>query len=165
MKNIEKYPNTNDALAAYNSLEDKIVPFVEWLGCEYEETRQLTLLEAAKELKDLWDKSISSCQSIKLETWNDAINRLSDAAERERRKPVLNFNRYRTAEEAASAFKLICDGVMCENCRSDISVPVAVSLHGSTKRLRRRRNERALQSMPSRRRHWRILLRPPRWVG
>ena len=82
MKNIEKYTNTKDALAAYNSLDLKKVPFDVWLECEFEEPRVPTLIEAAQELKSLWDKSISSCQSVKLETWNDAIDRLSEAAER-----------------------------------------------------------------------------------
>ena len=92
MKNIEKYTNTKDALEAYNALGPGNMPFDKWLGCEYEEPRQLTLLEAAKELKGLWDKSISSCQSVKLETWNDAIDRLSDAIEREKCKPVRNHD-------------------------------------------------------------------------
>ena len=94
MKNIEKYPNTNDALEAYNRLSDKRVTFYTWLECEFEEPRVPTLLEAAKELKSLWDKSISSCQSVKLETWNDAIDRLSDAVEREKCKPVRNCDAF-----------------------------------------------------------------------
>ena len=118
MKNIEKYPSTKDALEAYNALGPGNMPFDKWLGCEYEEPRQLTLLEAAKELKGLRDKAISSCQTIKLETWNDAIDRLSDAAEREGRKPVRNFDKYKTAEEADEAFAAWCYGVdKCEHCR------------------------------------------------
>ena len=94
MKNIEKYPNTNDALEAYNSLAFRTVSFDTWLECEFEEPRVPTLLEAAEELKGLWDKSISSCQSVKLETWNDAIDRLSDAIEREKCKPVRNCDAF-----------------------------------------------------------------------
>ena len=45
MKNIEKYPNTKDALEAYNKLDFKKVPFYEWLELEYKDR---TLLEAAK---------------------------------------------------------------------------------------------------------------------
>ena len=100
MKNIEKYTNTKDALEAYNALGPGNMPFDKWLGCEYEEPRQLTLLEAAKELKGLWDKSISSCQSVKLETWNDAIDRLSDAIEREKCKPVRNHDNGNAADRA-----------------------------------------------------------------
>ena len=50
MKNIEKYPNTNDALAAYNALDLKKVPFGVWLECKFEEPRVTTLLEAAQEV-------------------------------------------------------------------------------------------------------------------
>ena len=46
MKNIEKYPNTKDALEAYNSLESKNVPFDKWLECEFKSPREPTLLEA-----------------------------------------------------------------------------------------------------------------------
>ena len=116
MKNIEKYTSTNDALEAYNALGHGNMPFDKWLGCEYEEPRQLTLLEAAKEIKGLWDKAISSCQAIKLETWNDAIDRLSDAAEREGCKPVLNCDKYRTAKEAFIAFNKMCADKSCYRC-------------------------------------------------
>lgn len=117
MKNIEKYTNTKDALEAYNALGPGNMPFDKWLGCEYEESCQLTLLEAAKELKGLWDKAISSCQSIKLETWDDAIDRLSDAAEREGRKPVRNCDKYRTAAEARVGFIEFCRKYTCKKCR------------------------------------------------
>ena len=69
-------------------------------ACEFEEPRVPTLLEAAEELKGLWDKSISSCQSVKLETWNDAIDRLSDAIEREKCKPVRNHDNGNAADRA-----------------------------------------------------------------
>ena len=48
MKNIDKYPNTKDALDAYNNLKTKGVTFDEWIKCEYEETRRPSLLEAAE---------------------------------------------------------------------------------------------------------------------
>ena len=41
MKNIEKHPNTKDALEAYNN-SVKNVPFDEWLELEYEEPREQT---------------------------------------------------------------------------------------------------------------------------
>ena len=117
MKNIEKYPNTNDALKAYHNESGlKKVQLEEWLELEYEEPRQLTLLEAAKEIKGLWDKAISSCQSIKLETWNDAIDRLSDAAEREGHKPVRNCDKYRTAKDAFAGFNKMCEEKKCSTC-------------------------------------------------
>ena len=114
MKNIEKYPNTNDALAAYNSLDSKTVSFYKWLGREYEEPSVPTLLEAAAEMVYAWKSEIKPGYTAR---FSKAIGRLSDAIEREKCKPVRNFNKYKTAGEAASAFKLICDGVMCENCR------------------------------------------------
>ena len=100
MKNIEKYPKTKGALDAYNALDSKTVSFDTWLECEFEEPRVPTLLEAAEELKGLWDKSISSCQSVKLETWNDAIDRLSDAIEREKCKPVRNHDNGNAVDRA-----------------------------------------------------------------
>ena len=48
MKNIEKYPNTKDALKVYKSLESENMPFDKWIECEFEETREPTLLEAAE---------------------------------------------------------------------------------------------------------------------
>lgn len=42
MKNIEKYPNTKDALDAYNALDSKKVSFDAWLVCEYKEPRAQT---------------------------------------------------------------------------------------------------------------------------
>ena len=103
MKNIEKYPKTKGALDAYNALDSKTVSFDTWLESEFEEPRVPTLLEAAEELKGLWDKSISSCQSVKLETWNDAIDRLSDAIEREKCKPVRNHDNGNAAKGAQGA--------------------------------------------------------------
>ena len=116
MKNIEKYTNTKDALAAYNALVLKNVPFNEWLECEYEEPCKLTLLDAVNELKGLWDKSTLGCHSITFETWNTVINRLSDAAERERCKPVLNYDKYKTAEEALFAYRQISKDNHCSKC-------------------------------------------------
>ena len=51
MKNMEKYPNTKDALEAYAAYKgDSIggVPFERWLELEYAEPREPTLLEAAE---------------------------------------------------------------------------------------------------------------------
>ena len=52
MKNIEKYPNTKDALDAYNKLNSREL-FETWLELELEETREPSLLEAAEELKNI----------------------------------------------------------------------------------------------------------------
>lgn len=114
MKNIEKYANTKDALEAYNALGLKNVPFDEWLEREYEKSRNPTLLDAADYVVKAW---FADLPEIYLGKVSSAISILSAAIEREKCKPVRNFNKYKTAEEAASAFKLMCDGVKCDNCR------------------------------------------------
>lgn len=114
MKNIEKYANTKDALEAYNTLGLKNVPFDEWIESEYEDPCVQTLLEAAAEMVYAWKSEFEPGYTARV---SKAIGRLSDAIEREKCKPVRNFNKYKTAEEAASAFKLMCDGVKCDNCR------------------------------------------------
>ena len=89
MKNIEKYTNTNDALAAYNALDLKKVPFNVWLECEFEEPRVPTLLEAAQEVVKTWYAKIPEGSLARV---GQSIVRLSSAIEREKRKPVRNFN-------------------------------------------------------------------------
>ena len=87
MKNIEKYPNTNDALAAYNALDLKKVPFNVWLECEFEEPRVPTLIKAAQEVVKTWYAKIPEGS---LDRVGQSIVRLSTAIEREMRKPVRN---------------------------------------------------------------------------
>ena len=87
MKNIEKYPNTNDALAAYNALDLKKVPFDVWLECKFEEPRVPTLLEAAQEVVKTWYAKIPEGSLARV---GQSIVRLSTAIEREMRKPVRN---------------------------------------------------------------------------
>ena len=89
MKNIEKYTNTNDALAAYNALDLKKVPFDVWLECEFEEPRVPTLIKAAQEVVKTWYAKIPEGS---LDRVGQSIVRLSTAIEREMRKPVRNFN-------------------------------------------------------------------------
>ena len=48
MKNIEKFPRTNDALEAYNQSKSKDIPFEVWLELEYKEPHMQTLFEAAE---------------------------------------------------------------------------------------------------------------------
>ena len=107
MKNIEKYPNTNDALEAYNSLAFKTVSFDTWLECEFEEPHVPTLLEAAAEMVYAWRSEVTPGYTAR---FSKAIGRLSDAIEREKCKPVRNVNKYKAAEEAASAFSRIRRG-------------------------------------------------------
>ena len=87
MKNIEKYLNTNDALAAYNALDLKKVPFGAWLECKFEEPRVTTLLEAAQEVVKTWYAKIPEGSLARV---GQSIVRLSHAIEREMRKPVRN---------------------------------------------------------------------------
>ena len=87
MKNIEKYPNTNDALAAYNALDLKKVPFGVWLKCKFEEPRVTTLLEAAQEVVKTWYAKIPEGSLARV---GQSIVRLSTAIEREMSKPVRN---------------------------------------------------------------------------
>ena len=87
MKNIEKYTNTNDALAAYNALDLKKVPFDVWLECEFEEPRVPTLIKAAQEVVKTWYAKIPEGSLARV---GQSIVRLSTAIEREMRKPVRN---------------------------------------------------------------------------
>ena len=87
MKNIEKYTNTNDALAAYNALDLKKVPFNVWLECEFEEPRVSTLIKAAQEVVKTWYAKIPEGSLARV---GQSIVRLSTAIEREMRKPVRN---------------------------------------------------------------------------
>lgn len=102
MKNIEKYTNTKAALEAYNKLDFKKVPFDEWLESEYEEP---TLLEAAEDAANEWF----------LKGFNhDKMSKLLDAVIREKKKPVRNFDKYRTDEEAFVAYSEMCDSRECK---------------------------------------------------
>ena len=82
-----------------------------WLESEYEEPRKPTLLEAAEELKKAWPQKGSFLPDIAV-----AFSRLTDAIEREKRKPVRNCDKYKTADEASKAFTLMCDNISCQHC-------------------------------------------------
>ena len=114
MKNIEKYTNTKDALAAYNALGLNKIPFGTWLECEFEEPRVQTLLEAADEMVYAWKSEFKPGYPARV---SKAIGRLSDAIERETRKPVRNFDKYKTADEAYEGFVKFCDKSSCCKCR------------------------------------------------
>ena len=111
MKNIEKYPNTRDALKEYNALGLKNMPFDKWLELEFEEPREPTLLEAAEELKKAWPQKGSFLPDIAV-----AFSRLTDAIKREKRKPVRNCDKYNTVKDAMKAFSFMCDNTACEHC-------------------------------------------------
>ena len=114
MKNIEKYTNTKDAMEAYNALDLKKVPFDVWLECEFEEPRVPTLLEAAKEVVKTWYAKLPGGSIARV---GQSIVRLSTAIEREKRKPVRNCDKYKTAEEACQALKEFCGKYKCRDCR------------------------------------------------
>ena len=87
MKNIEKYTNTKDALAAYNALGLNKIPFDTWLECEFEEPRVPTLMEAAQEVVKAWYAKIPEGSIARV---GQSIVRLSSAIKREKSKPVRN---------------------------------------------------------------------------
>lgn len=117
MKNIEKYPNTKDALEAYNSLGDKRVTFAEWLECEY----ATTLLETATEMVCAW-KEFKSGYRDPARVSNSA-GRLSEAIEREKSKPVRNCD-VGTPEEQAERYEKLCDSHTCGSRCSGSGCPL-----------------------------------------
>ena len=122
MKNIEKYANTKDALDAYNSLNIKKLPFEEWLKCEYEEPSVPSLLEAANAVVKAWYAKLPEGSIARV---GQLIVRLSSAIDREKRKPVRNCDKYRTAEEAHQALKEFCGKYQCRYCRFGDSTKTA----------------------------------------
>lgn len=115
MKNIEKYPNTEDALNAW--LRTEAVkggdgqPLDGWLCEEYAEPNPPSLLEAAKAARD-W---MSSCVVMGAEG-TAARGNLTAAIKAEETRPKRNFERFATAEEAFDAFRKACRVQQCEAC-------------------------------------------------
>lgn len=117
MKNIEKYKYSKAALDAYNRLDFKRVPFDVWLECEDEEPPKPTLLEAAEAVVNI----IAGTPTV---VTRSLFRELRLAVEREKANPVRNCDKYRTAEEAWTAFKKMCNVNNCckcpfEECRND----------------------------------------------
>lgn len=58
MKNIEKYPNTRDAMEAfrewYNDHKHSVLTMSEWLEKDYDHHPQTTLLESAESVIKEW---------------------------------------------------------------------------------------------------------------
>ena len=113
MKNIEKYPNTKDALDAYNKLNSREL-FETWLELEFEETREQSLLEAAEAVIDEWyhPQKNATCLNYLCEKIVD----VEKAVEREKRKPIRNCDKYNTPEDASKAFGLMCENMTCARC-------------------------------------------------
>lgn len=123
MKNIEKFPRTNDALEAWRqSVEGGVyLSFDEWAQREYEATRAPTLLEAAEAVKTTWH---SQWQYGSLSIVAKAISNLSDAIDREKEKPVRNCDRFATAKEA---YKVL-EKSWCSHCRfADCGIPCVLA--------------------------------------
>ena len=96
MKNIEKYPNTKDALDAYNKLNSREL-FETWLELEFEEPRESTLLEAAEELKNTLSQKDITLHDVAV-----ALSRLTAAIESEKQKPIRNCDRHECATTKAA---------------------------------------------------------------
>ena len=121
MKNIEKYTNTKDALEAYNKLNSREL-FETWLELEFEEPSVQSLLEAAKAVVKAWYAKLPEGSIARV---GQSIVRLSSAIDREKRKPVRNCDKYRTAEEAHQALKEFCGKNECRICRCGDSTKTA----------------------------------------
>ena len=110
MKNMEKYPNTANALEAYAAYrKTEGLPFEEWLAREYVAPREPTLLEAAEAIVNTVEMP-SDPQEQK------HCDDLIAAIDREKRKPVRNCDRYKTAEEAMNAYYAMCSDRPCALC-------------------------------------------------
>ena len=118
MKNIEKYTNTKAALEAYNKLDFKKVPFDMWLELEYEEPREQTLLEAAEAIINEWyytqDNVTLNDLGEKMNDLGEKMVDLKKAIKREKAKPVRNFEKYKTNDEAFVAYTKMCDSRECK---------------------------------------------------
>lgn len=107
MKNIEKYPNTEDALKAfrewYRDHPGTDLTMSGWLEKEYVEPRESTLLEAAEKLimgfVNNWSEEWSSME---------CLENLREAVKREKKKPVRNCDKYRSISTASVALKTAC---------------------------------------------------------
>lgn len=113
MKNIKKYTNTKDALEAWRqSVEGGVyLSFDEWANREYEAPRAQTLLDAAEAVTNAWYAKMPYGSLSRVAT---TIGHLADAIEREKAKPVLNCDKYRTYEEAFAAYSEMCDSRECK---------------------------------------------------
>ena len=115
MMNIEKYPNTKDALEAYTNEDIQRVPFDIWLDCESEEPREPTLLEAAENVSRLWfNDDDRRCHYDDLKKWMASLEK---AIAREKQQPVRNIDRFATAEEACEVFNRMCEHSDCDSCK------------------------------------------------
>lgn len=112
MTNLEKYPNTADAVKAwneYNSGRDESIGFKDWLNLDYIDSR--SLLNVAKRIRRwieeevfLGPSGISVLKDLKAEIASEEA------------RPKRNFERFATAKEAFDAFRKACRVQLCEAC-------------------------------------------------
>ena len=121
MKNIEKYNETKCAMDAYNQSKSKDIPFEVWLELEYKEPRMQTLLEAAETVTTIWK---SKPHEGSLTNFLNAIVNLEEVIEREKKKPVRNFDMYNTADEAYEGSEKFFYKSKCLECRYKDSYPI-----------------------------------------
>ena len=113
MKNIEKYAGTKDALEAWNKYHDGggNMPFSEWAEMEVELP---TLLDAAEAMIKAWfSDGIEGTADVIAEK----ICVLDDVIKREKRKPIRNCDKYRTADDARAGFIEFCRKYTCGKYR------------------------------------------------
>ena len=102
MKNIEKYPNTKDALEAYELRDNGITTFHEWCDAEYKKPKPLTLLEALRTARAI-------LKPIPLTAFQLAgYKKIVQAIEAEETRPETNYERFGTAEKAMQYFVKHC---------------------------------------------------------
>lgn len=115
MKNIEKYPLTDDAVKAWNEYtEGKGIYSCldDWLKEEYVEPHEPTILEAGEAMLKLSTCGMSNA-------YKDRLRVLADAVDREKAKPIRNCDKYRTANDADAAFEKMCLTRLCKDCEFD----------------------------------------------
>ena len=113
MKNAEKYPNTADAVKAWNEYRATGNPDIgisDWLELDYIEPRPPSLLEAAKSARNWMARSYDNGDGVIIRS------RLNAAIAVEETRPKRNFERFATAEEAFDAFRKACRVQWCEAC-------------------------------------------------
>ena len=114
MTNQEKYPNTADAVNAWNeyrAYSNSNISFEKWLGLDY--IKPLTLLEAAKAARDWMEGG-----TVIGAEGPAAFKKLMDAIVAEEARPKHNFEQIKTADEAYEIFKKICcRDNLCKGCR------------------------------------------------
>lgn len=115
MMNRDKYQLTNDAIEAWDKYHDGggDMPFDKWLKCEFEDPSAPTLQEAAEGLINVWEVHGSRHPYI-LKKMLD----LSDAVEREKKKPVRNCD-VGSAEDQLERHEEWCERHRCTStlCR------------------------------------------------